>query len=766
MIEFKDYKEAWLLEKGLNKKIHDNEKESIFARNLLCDYLDYPNDFDSFDDTEGEKDHGVTLSYYSGEEEYEDEEDNAGNIWYLVKSKYESESNSLEILKREWEKVKKSYQNPDKKDDIFSQIYSFINDGQIDIDKDKVIYLFMTLDPIIEHEDYQKYIQEIDRDGKELFGDVFEFHAVSLFDIYERDDFKGKKKLKKAKLTISNPIKNPDCLIGLVSLMDLYNFLYDYKYKSNNNLDDIYDRNVRKFLGLRGKINKSIQKTLTNDAEITKFHLYNNGITIIVDDYEQVHKGFELTNPYIVNGCQTTRTIWEVMTQKDVLNNDQWKKYFEKGSLMVKIPKISNDESLLENITRYTNSQNAVKDKDFMSLIDKLKKWKQDLEENKYSLFLEIQTGSWLSLNDEKQKSYREGKIDIVNILKVYASGWLNELGSAFGSVKLFTPTGRIYKEITNSSSFNKDAIFVCYLLIQYSKEYQQDLKSFKYTFFKVFIDFVRHFLKEVGIKDIQDYHIVQSILKLKHQNFYEIPGSISFLDKIAEHAKEATSNYAKEGFQEDNQGQNENAFLKNSRYGKDEKYAPMLSSQIKIEIGVMRSITQQIISLLKEIKFINVIPLSESEKHLPNDYVNSILELAEKFQDEISNNMNITWEMICNKLNISVPSGQPRLRLAKYVAEERPDWDPVPPPSRKKNHDSPYQNIAIKDNEGTWLTLNDGNEIGKPNQFYKKYFEKDRGESNKVIFKKFTSKNHKIFGVESDGTRIELSEWLMVQKQ
>ncbi len=41
--------------------------------------------------------------------------------------------------------------------------------------------------------------------------------------------------------------------------------------------------------------------------------LYNNGITLIVKDFERGRGNKHmLTAPYVVNGCQTTRTIWEV----------------------------------------------------------------------------------------------------------------------------------------------------------------------------------------------------------------------------------------------------------------------------------------------------------------------------------------------------------------------------------------------------------------------------------------------------------------------
>jgi hypothetical protein len=66
--------------------------------------------------------------------------------------------------------------------------------------------------------------------------------------------------------------------------------------------------------GGRGKVNKGMQSTLRDAPE--RFGLYNNGITIVVSGYKYVGASLELIEPYIVNGCQTSRTIWEVFHQR------------------------------------------------------------------------------------------------------------------------------------------------------------------------------------------------------------------------------------------------------------------------------------------------------------------------------------------------------------------------------------------------------------------------------------------------------------------
>jgi hypothetical protein len=77
----------------------------------------------------------------------------------------------------------------------------------------------------------------------------------------------------------------PNLLVGSTPLITLFNFLKLYK-KTNQDLDQIYERNVRRFLGGRGKVNKAMQTTLRKNPE--QFGLFNNGITITVTNFTRM----------------------------------------------------------------------------------------------------------------------------------------------------------------------------------------------------------------------------------------------------------------------------------------------------------------------------------------------------------------------------------------------------------------------------------------------------------------------------------------------
>ena len=262
-----------------------------------------------------------------------------------------------------------------------------------------------------------------------------------------------------------------DLLVGSIKLDNLYNFLKDYK-KETGDIDLLYEKNVRKFLGSAKKVNKGIAETIENNPE--RFGLYNNGITVVVEDFYLMESDkYELTEPYIVNGCQTTRTIWETLYKKLEsggtgidLKLENWKNRLKKGIVVVKIVKIGeNGNEILKNTTRYTNSQNSIVQKDFIALEDSFKDWAKEMG-NRYNVFLEIQRGGWdsqktLQKINPNTKIYKSW-VNAFDLLKTYGAGWLGKPGIAFGKNPPFAPGGSIFKKIVD----NKDSFGINDLML------------------------------------------------------------------------------------------------------------------------------------------------------------------------------------------------------------------------------------------------------------------------------------------------------------
>lgn len=209
-----------------------------------------------------------------------------------------------------------------------------------------------------------------------------------------------------------------------------------------------------------------------------RFGLYNNGITIVVEAFQKQSNNieYELTEPFVVNGCQTTRTIWEVLYRKleagGTGKNPElktWKRNLGKGIVVIKIVKVGiNGDELLTETTRYTNGQNAVSEKDFIALESDFQKWSKNMA-SKYNVFLEIQRGGW-----DSQKAYQKQNpdtrqfsecINAFDLLKVYGAAWLGEAGISFGKNPPFAPGGSLFHKIVKQEDFGLDDLYVAFQL-------------------------------------------------------------------------------------------------------------------------------------------------------------------------------------------------------------------------------------------------------------------------------------------------------------
>ena len=140
-------------------------------------------------------------------------------------------------------------------------------------------------------------------------------------------------------------------------------------------LADIYEKfgsrllefNVRSFLQDKVMVNKGIKNTIINEP--SKFVSYNNGISIIVDNIESVNiKGDvieidEFNGIQIINGGQTTASIHTVAYK------DQDVDSVKKITVPLKINHLKRGDTheLSENITKFANTQNQIKQTDLTS---------------------------------------------------------------------------------------------------------------------------------------------------------------------------------------------------------------------------------------------------------------------------------------------------------------------------------------------------------------------------------------------------------------
>ncbi len=160
--------------------------------------------------------------------------------------------------------------------------------------------------------------------------------------------------------TATDDFKSYLCIIPGIMLADIYD-----KYGSS-----LLEGNVRSFLSTKVAVNKKIRTTILQQPE--RFFAYNNGISATAMDvqFEHIEQGLFLVSArdfQIINGGQTTASLSSARyNYKDKANLEA---IFVQMKLTVIERTLEDDDAttLVQNISRSSNSQNKVSDADFFS---------------------------------------------------------------------------------------------------------------------------------------------------------------------------------------------------------------------------------------------------------------------------------------------------------------------------------------------------------------------------------------------------------------
>jgi len=306
-------------------------------------------------------------------------------------------------------------------------------------------------------------------DQKVEFQNEKYFEVVDIDEIIRRLWSRIKKPAagKKSSIKLEKMLRHENTILGVMKLRELSDFII-------KNRDYVFESNIRQWMQFKTMINKGIRETLQNVPD--KFFYYNNGITIVVADFEERENNSLILNaPQIVNGAQTSNSILD--RAKRTHNLD--------GSITVTIIK-ADDEKDLNNITKYRNSQNSVRGKDLVSLMDFHKSIKSQLKNLCY--FYEIQAGSFDSKTKSQQSEYKGdvifNKYLPVNHKKVIVAkdaiqaliaGIEQRPTEAYSSPAQFLPRGSKYDEVFNENLKDEyRLLFYPYLVKEYAKMVQK----------------------------------------------------------------------------------------------------------------------------------------------------------------------------------------------------------------------------------------------------------------------------------------------------
>jgi len=269
---------------------------------------------------------------------------------------------------------------------------------------------------------------------------------------------------KKAPIRLECKLRYQDTLLGILKLRELTNFV-------TKNKDYVFESNIRQWMQFKTTVNKGLRETLQELPH--KFFYYNNGITIVVSDFEELEDGsIMLYSPQIVNGAQTSNSVLDHAKRTHNLE----------GSITVTIIKAV-DELDQNNITKYRNSQNAVRGKDLVSLMDFHKSIKSQMENLHY--FYEIQAGSFDSKTKSRQSEFvgdhlynrylpdNHKKVIVAkDAIQAFVAGIEQRPTEAYSSPAQFLPRGSKYDEVFNEKLKDDYRLLLCpYLVKEYAKK-------------------------------------------------------------------------------------------------------------------------------------------------------------------------------------------------------------------------------------------------------------------------------------------------------
>ena len=254
---------------------------------------------------------------------------------------------------------------------------------------------------------------------------------------------------------------------GLVSVKD-------YVDATKGLGDDLFALNPRLFLNPSAGPNKAMLATLESPIERKNFHFYNNGITAVCKKIEKISESEDavfahvsLEGLRVVNGCQTTETLWNWAKREA--------EAAVKTKVMIRIIESEDDEELNQKISQTTNSQSAILASDLVAN-DKIQiRLKNALSTSPNPYFYENRRGGWRKLpqHDRLQLLVQHGEWGGDSSGKQYRKIVLREMAQILqavcglpeqakeGVANLFKPGNSRYPKIFDESWSHPDQVLL-----------------------------------------------------------------------------------------------------------------------------------------------------------------------------------------------------------------------------------------------------------------------------------------------------------------
>ncbi|MDD2576614.1 MAG: AIPR family protein [Bacteroidales bacterium] len=219
-----------------------------------------------------------------------------------------------------------------------------INGGDINIEFNYVCFS----NEIVVNGAFTNKVEQLKDIAKRIFNcqnvSYANYSCNELLELFKKQKTKRLSIVFKDQPLFTNYLNYGNGYIGMVKLKDYKNFLTD---ENSIIRDDLFESNIRHYQG-EVDVNKGIKASIENVID-KDFWWLNNGITIIANNPQQYGKELSLENIQIVNGLQTSYSIF----------NTQNRHVEDERSVLVKVI-INSDKETIDNIIASTNNQNPV----------------------------------------------------------------------------------------------------------------------------------------------------------------------------------------------------------------------------------------------------------------------------------------------------------------------------------------------------------------------------------------------------------------------
>ena len=235
---------------------------------------------------------------------------------------------------------------------IVTDIHSYLLDGYIPL------VTFVCINNGIKwNEEAQNHIDNNFRGQKQVQFEYFNHDDIIKYTTKTKNvdatiQFKGK--------SIHENFNYKSVILGRVSVAEIFDLMQEHG-------DILLEKNIRKYLG-RNTINEGIRNTLIKDDKKNNFFFFNNGITMVCSKFsanylQESNWKVKIEKLQIINGGQTCKTIYQTISEYSEMD-------FSNVDVLVRLYEVSDDESVIQDITYATNSQNPVDFRDLRSNSD------------------------------------------------------------------------------------------------------------------------------------------------------------------------------------------------------------------------------------------------------------------------------------------------------------------------------------------------------------------------------------------------------------